>query len=414
MNNKKKIIDTLRSADKASVEKLMAEEAKKNEIFAKAQRRANIEHNEYTDVVSGVEKYERRISMTKIASIAAAAVLVVGSIGGGAYLFKNNGEPNIPEPVLNEVTTGVTNTSTTVIGSGTGTGTGTAKTGKTTATSSVTTTNTVVTGDTKVTEKTTENTASNSENQPENKFSVTKEELKERADVLTEKVFFDKFSAEYSYTIMHNEYRPKPETKVGKIYLDNTTLTASGEQNVYYDDKLIRSELYAIKDKNELYAIEYLARDMDFVNTGYIFLDAPDKKYGISSVYGFGSWYDTKVTINTIPCGQNLTDILNSDDWEITGERTENGRTIVSISGHGEGYVNYDYTAEIDAATGITLSYETHEEDGTPDTIFKATNYKFDDEAEEFKTPSDIMKEIKNGGYNKQNDDDMNIEELNW
>ncbi|WP_295072771.1 hypothetical protein [Ruminococcus sp.] len=410
MNNKKKIIDTLRSADKASVERLMAEEAKKNEIFAKAQRRANIEHNEYTDVVSGVEKYERRISMTKIASIAAAAVLLVGSIGGGAYLFRNNSEPGIPEPVLNEVTTDVTNTSTTVIG----TGTGTEKTGKTTVTTSVTTVNTTVAGDAKVTEKATEKTASNGEKQSEKKFSVTKEELKERADVLTEKVFFDKFSAEYSYTIMHNEYRPKPETMVGKIYLDNTTLTASGEQNVYYDDKLIRSELYAIKDKNELYAIEYLARDMDLVNTGYIFLDAPDKKYGISSVYGFGSWYDTKVTINTIPCGTNITDILNSDDWEITGERTENGRTIVSISGHGEGYVNYDYTAEIDAATGITLSYEIHEEDGTPSTIFKATNYKFDDEAEEFKTPSDIMKEIKNGGYNKQNDDDMNIEELNW
>ena len=113
MNNKKKIIDTLRSADKASVEKLMAEEAKKNEIFAKAQRRANIEHNEYTDVVSGVEKYERRISMTKIASIAAAAVLVVGSIGGGAYLLKNNGKPDMPEPVLNEATTNPTVTANT-------------------------------------------------------------------------------------------------------------------------------------------------------------------------------------------------------------------------------------------------------------------------------------------------------------
>lgn len=108
MNNKKKIIDTLRSADKASVEKLMAEEAKKNEIFAKAQRRANIEQTEYADSVSGVEKYERRISMFKIASIASAVVLLIGSIGGGAYMFKKNGKPNMPEPVLNEATTNPT------------------------------------------------------------------------------------------------------------------------------------------------------------------------------------------------------------------------------------------------------------------------------------------------------------------
>ena len=93
MNNKKKIINTLRNADKASVEKLMAEETKKNEIFAKIQQRANIEnpdYTEYTDNVSGVEKFERRISMIRIASIAASAILIVGSIGGGAAYFMNN------------------------------------------------------------------------------------------------------------------------------------------------------------------------------------------------------------------------------------------------------------------------------------------------------------------------------------
>ena len=113
MNNKRKIINTLRRANKASVEKLMAEEAKKNEIFAKAQRRANIEQTEYADSVSGVEKIERRISMTRMASIAAAAVLLVGSIGGGAYLFKKNGKPDMPEPVLNEATTNPTATANT-------------------------------------------------------------------------------------------------------------------------------------------------------------------------------------------------------------------------------------------------------------------------------------------------------------
>jgi hypothetical protein len=40
MNTRKKIIYTLRSADKASVERLMSEAAKKDEIFAKARERA--------------------------------------------------------------------------------------------------------------------------------------------------------------------------------------------------------------------------------------------------------------------------------------------------------------------------------------------------------------------------------------
>ena len=78
MNNNKKIINTLRNADKDSVEKLMAEETKKNEIFAKIQRKANIEKSKYADNVSGVEKYDRRISMIRIASIAASAILITG------------------------------------------------------------------------------------------------------------------------------------------------------------------------------------------------------------------------------------------------------------------------------------------------------------------------------------------------
>lgn len=113
MNNKRKIINTLRRANKASVEKLMAEEAKKNEIFAKAQRRANIEQTEYADSVSGVEKYERKINMTRIASIAAIIAVFLGSLGGGAYLMKNNRDRNkLPEPVLNQATTQTDTTNT--------------------------------------------------------------------------------------------------------------------------------------------------------------------------------------------------------------------------------------------------------------------------------------------------------------
>ena len=84
MNSKKKIIDTLQNADKASVEKLMAEETKKNEIYAKVMERVSDgSEGGFAEEVSGVEHYDRKISMTRIASIAAAAVLVTGGVLAG-------------------------------------------------------------------------------------------------------------------------------------------------------------------------------------------------------------------------------------------------------------------------------------------------------------------------------------------
>ena len=88
MNSKKKIIDTLQNADKASVEKLMAGEAKRDEIFARAMKRAS-EGSESVpgDTVSGVEHYDRKISITRMVSIAAAAVLVTGGIFGAVHFM---------------------------------------------------------------------------------------------------------------------------------------------------------------------------------------------------------------------------------------------------------------------------------------------------------------------------------------
>ena len=103
MNSKKKIIETLKKADKASVERLMEEQTRKEAVFARVQRKA-ADHNEYTDVAEGVEKYERKINMTRIISAAAAMVVVLGAIGGGAYLRRNKG-PKTPEDVLTAPTT---------------------------------------------------------------------------------------------------------------------------------------------------------------------------------------------------------------------------------------------------------------------------------------------------------------------
>ncbi len=418
MNSKKKIIDTIRCADKASVEKLMAEEAKKNEIFAKAQRRANIEQTEYADSVSGVEKYERRISMTKIASIAAAAVLLVGSIGGGAYLFKKGGEPGIPEPELNKATTtsaDTTETVTTVSGTKTGK---TSKANQTTVTTSVTTT---VTGDAKTTEKGTSNigvTQTNEEKQPENKYSVTKEELIKKVENYKYLGSFDKFSADFSSITYAGEWHSKGEVFKGRIYLDEVGLTASAEGTGYDGSgKVLNSVLYAVKDNVFIEATDNRS-EIDFHNGGYIFYDTPIKTYEISSAYGTGDWFDSKVNITSVSgCCTMAVNVHAPNEWDITGERTENGRKILTISGSSnsnEFGVECTYTGEVDAATGITLSYELYLPDGTPSYIYKAENYKFDDEAVEFKTPAEIVKQIKDGGFTNRFTDGDGVESLNW
>ena len=81
----------------------MEEQTRKEAVFARVQRKA-ADHNEYTDVAEGVEKYERKINMTRIISAAAAMVVVLGAIGGGAYLRRNKG-PKTPEDVLTAPTT---------------------------------------------------------------------------------------------------------------------------------------------------------------------------------------------------------------------------------------------------------------------------------------------------------------------
>ncbi|EWM53153.1 hypothetical protein [Ruminococcus flavefaciens] len=381
MNNKD-IIRTLRNADKTSVEKLMAEESKKNEIFAKAQHKANIDTSEYTDSVSGVEKYERRISMTRIASIAAAAVLLIGSISGGAYMMrKNNNDPVTPGQVEPATTTEPTTTA--------GLTTGTASTVSTTADTTTSNTSTETT--------TAENTAQ--------QISVTKEDLIEKAMDDNSVKYFDQFSADYSILINERrEFHTEPETHTGKIYLDEVGMTAAGTEERFVNDKLISRSLFAVKDGQAINGDEYCA-ETDYVNGGYKSLETPLRNY-------YTQPFTDKVIINRMPTGRNIAINVNApENWEITGERTESGRKIVSISGFEKGNNNYEgvyreytYTAEIDAATGITISYDVFDSEGNTSYSYKMTNYKFDDDAVEFKSASDIISEIENGGFTKLGD----------
>lgn len=368
MNNNKKIINTLRNADKASVEKLMAEETKKNEIFAKIQQKTNIEKSEYTDNVSGVEKFERRISMIKIASIAASAILIVGSIGGGAAYIMNNRKTvdSVPNP----------------------------------AHSSTVTTTEAATETTSVTEAatTTDEDAISAGN--DQQYIITKEELIEKTmnyDSCAN--YFDKFSADYTVIINgHREFHTEPETLIGKVYLDETDLTASATADRYENDKCISKSLIAITN-NYYYNAEESWTETDYTNGGYIFLDTPNKYYYVKDQN------TDKVFIT--PWGRSIgIDAYAPENWDITDERTENGRKIVSISGVIKGDNNYEgvyrelpYTIDVDAETGMILSYDEYDSNGNNTYSYRLTNYKFNDEAVEFRTAGDMISEIKNGGY---------------
>jgi len=368
MNNNKKIINTLRNADKASVEKLMAEETKKNEIFAKIQQKTNIEKSEYTDNVSGVEKFERRISMIKIASIAASAILIVGSIGGGAAYIMNNRKTvdSVPNP----------------------------------AHSSTVTTTEAATETTSVTEAatTTDEDAISAGN--DQQYIITKEELIEKTmnyDSCAN--YFDKFSADYTVIINgRREFHTEPETLIGKVYLDETDLTASATADRYENDKCISKSLIAITN-NYYYNAEESWTETDYTNGGYIFLDTPNKYYYVKDQN------TDKVFIT--PWGRSIgIDAYAPENWDITDERTENGRKIVSISGVIKGDNNYEgvyrelpYTIDVDAETGMILSYDEYDSNGNNTYSYRLTNYKFNDEAVEFRTAGDMISEIKHGGY---------------
>ena len=98
-------------------------------------------------------------------------------------------------------------------------------------------------------------------------------------------------------------------------------------------------------------------------------------------------------------------------------ERIENGRNIVLVSGVQKGDNNYEgvyrertYTAEADAATGVILSYEERDREGNITFSYKTTNYRFDDDAVEFKSAADIINEIKNSGFTMYGSDGNIIE----
>ena len=353
----------LETANRIAKEYPSLSDSARERMFNMTKEKMNISN--YTDEgnnnsVYGVERYNRP-RWIKFASMAATFAIIAGGIGGGGYLLHNmkNTNPNPGSSTVTEVT----------------------------ATSAVTT-------------------------KENNKFSVTKEELIEKSNDNSVK-YFDKFSAEYTVILNElREFHTEPETRTGKVYLNEVEMTASGTEENFVNDKLIKRSLFAVKDGQEINGDECWT-ETDYVNGGYKFLETPIRNYDTKP-------FTDNTIISKIPIGRNIAiDVNAPDNWEITGERTENGRKIVSISGVQKGdnnyegvYREYTYTGEIDAATGITISYDVCDSAGNKSYSYKMTNYKFDDDAVVFKSASDIISEIKTGGFTKLGSDERGAEEI--
>ncbi|WP_303837541.1 hypothetical protein [Ruminococcus flavefaciens] len=355
MNSKKNIIDTLRGADKASVEKLMAEEAKKNEIFAKAMERVSeVNENGFSDTVSGVEHYDRKISMKRMASIAAAAVLCAGGVLGGFKLMKDNKFKNNNNSSNTESTTDITETT-----------------------------------------------------KEEVPYEITKNAVQHLVDGNFE--HFRKFSCDYEVTCTeYDTYnKSEPYTIKGSLKLDNknyigwnsmekTYAQPDHEANVntciveysFNGYKVSAKETYEGDINNKRYDVGF-GGDSEYINLDYL-------PYRFSSVRSM---------------------INDMSTWDISGEKNENGRRIVTIEGkEGHDLVTNGpsefYTVDIDAETGVVLYESITNVRGEVTFESKYTNYKFDDEAEAPMSPAEFKQFILDGGYDKYRHSKYDLEVL--
>ncbi len=409
MNSRKKIINTLKKADKSSVDRLMAEEMKKNEIFAKVQRRVNIEQSEYTDVVNGVERYERRINMIKIASIAAAAVLTVGSIGGGAYVFRNKKtvEPDgdgSKTSVTTEDTSSVNNTETTIV---TGTGTLTTKVSES-GTTSVSTTVVAVesaSADNGVSSDTGSSAGSGS-NAQSSGWSISREELFNR--MMNSRNNYDKFSSDF--TLEDDsiaEWDPYGSYITGSVYFDR----ASGRSYCLSDNFFLangekeRTEIAYASGGYRIAATEYCANaeyDHNTLSFKVVKNEPVEKSYVVSTAID----YSGCSCLNNLVFSGIDTRRIEDMSWNITGERNENGRKIITISGNygssenyrGD-YEEYSYTIDVDAETGIWLNINFNNLTNGTHRTYTSTNYKFGDAAATPITPAEIKEYLNKNGY---------------
>ncbi len=395
MNTRKKIIYTLRSADKASVERLMSEAAKKDEIFAKARERAE-KSDGYTDVAEGAEQYNPKIRIFRTASAAAASVLLAAGVWCAVHLLKNNhlsfedniGNSNITEgftvsegkTALNENSSeNNAKVSTVTI------------TGKTTASSdAAVTTNAEGSRTSEVASS--ETTAANGDNDLQTTTEVKPTESNMSGDQIRDKCIgavynYDSFSANFTLSKLKDGnwfYRYSE----GTIKLDNNSMNGEMYQRIYTSD----GRFYC--DERQYYLNDKLVYAGDY-GEGVLIAKITDIRNELPSDGIFDRvWYKDYAGLS-----QFTSDDLNDSVWEITGERTENGRKVVSVK------VRYDgensassFIADIDAETGICLTYDRYLADELVES-FRATNVKFNNEADTPPNSHEVREFLENSGY---------------
>ena len=121
--------DLLNKSEDVNIERLtegkrVMTDAERERIFAMCKKKLENMKNAVSadmgeDNVNGVETYRRPV-LTRFAGMAAAALLVVGGIGGGAYVAHNMKHTS-PDEVVVQPATGVVTTSAVTVTTGTGT-----------------------------------------------------------------------------------------------------------------------------------------------------------------------------------------------------------------------------------------------------------------------------------------------------
>lgn len=121
--------DLLNKSEDVNIERLtegkrVMTDAERERIFAMSKKKlenmkSGVSADMGEDNVNGVESYRRPV-LTRFAGMAAAALLVVGGIGGGAYVAHNMKHTS-PDEVVVQPATGVVTTSAVTVTTGTGT-----------------------------------------------------------------------------------------------------------------------------------------------------------------------------------------------------------------------------------------------------------------------------------------------------
>lgn len=99
------------TAERLSKEYPVLKDEQKERLYAMSKRKFDIKNDNSSIDVSGVEKY-RRPKWYKGVSIAAAAVLLTGGIGGSMYFISRNGKAPLAEVTTEETTEETTETTT--------------------------------------------------------------------------------------------------------------------------------------------------------------------------------------------------------------------------------------------------------------------------------------------------------------